>query len=264
MIRIFARPSYIFYREQKKVSKNMANKIKDLTGQKFGILQVLQLDKSKEPNRRKWWICKCQCGNIKSIRQDALQKAESCGCLRTAKLKTITHYKDHTGEKYGKLTLLYITDKRNTQDRPYWHCRCECGNEIDVLIGDLQSGHTTSCGCVKSKGELKIGQLLTENKIPFEKQKTFDSCRFQDTNQLARFDFYVDNSYIIEFDGAQHFQFSNNGWNNEENFKRTQKRDEFKNQWCKENDIPLIRIPYIQLEALIIEDLLLKTTKFLI
>ena len=240
----------------------MANRIKDLKGQRFGLLQVIELDKSKEPNRRKYWICKCDCGNVKSIRQDSLQKAESCGCLRTAKLKTISRYKDHTGEKFGKLTVLYITDRRNTQSRPYWHCKCDCGTEVDVLITDLQSGHTTSCGCSNSKGELVISKILKENNISFEKEKTFDSCRFKDTNQLARFDFYVNNEYLIEYDGIQHFQYSGSGWDTEENFKKTQQRDSYKNQWCKENNIPLIRIPYTQLTNLKLKDLLLETTAF--
>ena len=168
----------------------MANKIKDLTGQKFGILQVLELDKSKLPNRRKWWICKCQCGNIKSIRQDVLQKAESCGCNN-------------------------------------------------------------------SKGEMIISQILKENNIPFEMQKTFESCRFPDTNQLARFDFYINNQYLIEFDGIQHFEYSGSGWNTKENFENIQKRDKFKNEWCIANNIPLIRIPYTKLKTLKLEDLLL-------
>jgi len=37
-----------------------------------------------------------------------------------------------------------------------------------------------------------------------------------------------------------------------------------KNQWCKENNIPLIRIPYTHLKDLQIKDLMLETTKFLI
>lgn len=37
-----------------------------------------------------------------------------------------------------------------------------------------------------------------------------------------------------------------------------------KNQWCKDNNIPLIRIPYTHLDKLIIEDLKLETTTFLV
>jgi hypothetical protein len=40
-----------------------------------------------------------------------------------------------------------------------------------------------------------------EHHIPFEKEKTFDTCRYQNTNAYARFDFFVDNKYIIEYDG---------------------------------------------------------------
>ena len=241
----------------------MANKIKDLKGQNFGFLQVLQLDTSKE-GKRKYWICKCQCcGNIKSMRQDALQKSQSCGCLRTKKLQSIKHYKDHTGQKYGKLTVLYITDKRNSQSRPYWHCRCDCGSECDVIITDLLSGHTTSCGCLKSKGEELISKLLKENNISFEREKTFNTCYFQKPSHLARFDFYVNNLYLIEFDGKQHFEFSGYGWDNEQNFLQTKKRDEIKNNWCKKNNIPLIRIPYTKIDSLQLEDILLETSSFI-
>jgi len=44
--------------------------------------------------------------------------------------------------------------------------------------------------------------------------------------------------------------------------KRQQWRDWYKNEWCKKNGIPLIRIPYTKLSSLTIEDLRLETTKF--
>ena len=33
----------------------------------------------------------------------------------------------------------------------FWRCKCECGNESEVALGNLRSGHTTSCGCNKHK-----------------------------------------------------------------------------------------------------------------
>ena len=47
-----------------------------------------------------------------------------------------------------------------------------------------------------------------------------------------------------------------------ENFKKTKEKDNYKNEWCKKNGIPLIRIPYTKLSSLTIEDLRLETTKF--
>ena len=43
------------------------------------------------------------------------------------------------------------------------------------------------------------------------------------------FDFYIENSFLLEFDGEQHFHTRNGGWNNEENFSKTQERDKIKN-----------------------------------
>ena len=45
---------------------------------------------------------------------------------------------------------------------------------------------------------------------------------------------------------------------NEEQLKAQQERDMIKTQWCKEHNIPLIRIPYTKYETLCIEDLLLR------
>ena len=98
--------------------------------------------------------------------------------------------------------------------------------------------------------------MLIEAGIPFESQKTFETCRFPDTNFLAKFDFFVNNKYLIEFDGIQHFDVRF-GWNSKENFENTQKRDKFKDDWCKKNNIPLIRIPYTKLDTLSLQDLLL-------
>ena len=63
----------------------------------------------------------------------------------------------------------------------------------------------------------------------FEQQKTFNTCRFIDTNALAKFDFWVNNSYFIEFDGKQHYEYSDCDWNTEEKFLKTVEHDNFKN-----------------------------------
>lgn len=61
-----------------KSSKN----IKDLTGQKFGRLTVIGIKPTE--TRKTYWICQCDCGNIKTVRSDSLQNGaiKSCGCLK--------------------------------------------------------------------------------------------------------------------------------------------------------------------------------------
>ena len=69
----------------------MANKLKDLTGQRFGKLIVLELDQKKSTPKRKFWKCQCDCGNIKSIRSDSLTSKKaptvSCGCYNKERLQ---------------------------------------------------------------------------------------------------------------------------------------------------------------------------------
>lgn len=234
------------------------NKAENLIGKKFNNLEVLYRIKNKDKSRAAWWRCRCICGNIKDVRADQLKNGQtkSCGCLvvETNKNKII----DMTNQKIGKLTVLYLSDKRSSSGEVYWHCKCECGTELDVIGSSLRAG-IMSCGCENSKGEYKIAQLLNEKNILFNKEYSFPTCKIK---KLMRFDFYVNNQYLIEFDGKQHFNYTNSCWNTDEKLQETQKHDEYKNQWCKENNIPLIRIPYTKLDTLCIEDLLLETTQF--
>ena len=240
--------------------------MKILIGQIFNWLTVI--DGPIMKNGRKYWKCKCKCGKEKIIRDDSLKNGstKSCGCYKNQifiennkKRQTL----DLTNQKFGLLTAIKPTQNRK-DGRVIWECKCDCGNVIHVDTHSLQQQKTLSCGCLRSKGELAIQKILEENNICFEQQKSFNSCIFQESGYLAKFDFYVNNKYIIEYDGKQHFKYDKNthSWNTEKNLKSVQERDAFKNQWCKDNNIPLIRIPYTHYKDLCIEDLLLETSKF--
>lgn len=61
--------------------KNSKN-IKDLTGKRFGRLTVIGIHPTE--TRKTFWVCQCDCGNIKIVRSDSLQRGaiRSCGCLK--------------------------------------------------------------------------------------------------------------------------------------------------------------------------------------
>jgi hypothetical protein len=80
------------------------SKIKDLTGQKYGLLTVIGL---KDTDTRKtYWVCQCECGNIKEVRSDSLLcgAIKSCGCLKRAQDK-VNLTKNHRHKMSG--TRLY-------------------------------------------------------------------------------------------------------------------------------------------------------------
>lgn len=245
---------------RKRPSKNTVN----LIGQKFGMLTVISQAPSSNTGLAKW-NCICDCGNTTEVMGCNLRTGHttSCGCQRARSLIKY-NTKDISNQRFGKLIALYPTEKRKGINT-IWHCKCECGNECDVDINSLTQFKKQSCGCSSVYvGEEIIAQILSDNNIPFERQKIFDSCRFEETNYPAKFDFYVDNKYLIEFDGIQHFKYNNSGWNTEENFRYTQKHDTIKNEWCKKNNVPLIRIPYTHIKQINLKDLILDTTTFLI
>lgn len=243
----------------------MSGKPKDLTGKKFNMLTVLNIT-DKRQNGSVIWHCKCDCGNQCDVVATSLTRGrtKSCGCL-----KKITDHQpkgnviDLTGQKFNHLTVIK-RDGSDGRGQAKWLCQCDCGNPnlISVLGSNLRTGHTQSCGCEKmSHGEIAVSNLLKENNIPFEQEKAL--FKFSNGNN-AYFDFYVNNKYLIEYDGETHFKYNLHGWHDIEQLKAQQERDLIKNQWCRQNNIPLIRIPYTHLKNLKIEDLLLQTTDFLI
>ena len=44
----------------------------------------------------------------------------------------------------SELTAMYSTERRDHRGSVYWHCVCECGNEIDVSAGALMDGKSIS------------------------------------------------------------------------------------------------------------------------
>lgn len=58
------------------------SKVHDLTGQKFGLLTVIGL--AETDTRKTYWVCKCDCGNMKTVRSDSLLcgAIKSCGCIK--------------------------------------------------------------------------------------------------------------------------------------------------------------------------------------
>lgn len=54
------------------------------TGHKYGRLTVIELDQEKSTKKRKFWLCKCECGQRVSVLGDNLSgdRTKSCGCFR--------------------------------------------------------------------------------------------------------------------------------------------------------------------------------------
>lgn len=120
-------------------------------------------------------------------------------------------------------------------------------------IKDNENVTCPKCSNIKSKGELKIMKILDENNIEYITEKTFDDC--VDVGKL-RYDFYIpEMNLCIEYDGKQHY-FEYNDFGGTESFIDRKRKDEIKTQYCKDNNINLLRISFKQFRK--IEEILIQ------
>ncbi|MFA5586885.1 MAG: hypothetical protein WDA02_10280 [Saccharofermentanales bacterium] len=104
--------------------------------------------------------------------------------------------------------------------------------------------HLNGSGCNKckqTKGEKQVRLFLENNNINYELEKKFKKCK----NILPlSFDFYLPlHNTCIEYDGIQHFK-PIKIFGGETELKKTKLRDQIKTDYCKNNNIKLIRIKY--------------------
>ena len=231
-------------------------KSSNLIGQKFGRLTILdKTDQRKDGNI--CWLCQCDCGNQLLVPTRHLKRGntKSCGCLHK-EIVGKQFSKNIAQQRFGKLIALQPTQMRSTKGTVMWLCQCDCGNTKLVPTDYLLSGTTQSCGCIHSRGNAKINLLLSQASLPYATEYCvridninyfYDFVIFNEQNQIQCF---------IEYDGILHYQQDKyHGWNNQDNWTKVQKNDKIKTQWCKENNIKLIRIPYTNFDLLTLDDL---------
>ncbi len=226
-------------------------------------------------------ICKCKCGNYTLLKLNAFKNGttKSCGCYNIEVHKELckkigkqSYFKDYSKKENPYYSFIKPTNKQNKDGSVYWEIECkQCKKHYieipSTLISEKRRKGNNPCDCWRqlSKGVLKIEQLLKNYHIPFNQEQSFESCK-SPKNNLMKFDFYVNNAYLIEYDGEQHFIPSSFGGSlsGKERLKIQKEYDNIKNKWCKDNNIPLIRIPYTHYNDLKLEDLLLETSQFII
>ena len=132
---------------------------------------------------------------------------------------------------------------------------CPNGHIYEFYINNFQQGKRCS-KCLMSSGEQEISRILSKYSIEY-----IFNYRFKDESVKTKpFDFKIYNKNIcIEYDGQQHFHMQ---------FDKTllelmnqHYSDNIKTQFCKNNNIQLIRIPYWEfnnIEQILIEKLNLK------
>jgi len=216
----------------------MGRKYIDYTGKIINNVYIKEVDQnSGGAGKHKRWICICPyCKKEFSAQSNHIKDKILYSCKDC---RNRYGFNDLSGQTFG---LLYVKERiYELKNGTKYLCNCKCGKTCIVDGRYLTYGSIKSCGCLKSSYEILIKNILTKNKIAFEKEKTFDNCK--DINAL-RFDFYIPQlNLLIEMQGEQHFK-AVSFWGGEEGLKKRQQHDELKRQFCKNNNYKLLEIKY--------------------
>jgi hypothetical protein len=133
----------------------------DESGNVYGKLSVLQINKEKGRASGLYYECKCTCGEIKTVRGALLRngRVTSCGCDKP------TACSEETGRIYGNWLVIGLTEKKSRRGSTYLNCRCACGTEKTVLVASLRNGYSKSCGCNRDHQSSKNFRDLTGNRF---------------------------------------------------------------------------------------------------
>ena len=177
------------------------------------------------------------------------------GCKKCSSLKRtqtteefIEKAKQVHGDKYDYSNTFYV----NKKNKIAIICK-KCGKKFFQIPAAHLQGHGCPL-CKFSKGEAKISSFLRDNNINYK----YNLACLPFLGKL-RPDFYLpDYNLVIEYDGRQHFEAIDH-FGGTKRFLQQQEEDFLKTKLCEENDIVIIRIPYIDYENIenILTDILL-------
>ena len=174
-----------------------------------------------------------------------------CGDEIVKKKKTIPYeIKKEKLESIHANNIEFLHIPNNTHDKV--KCRClKCKKEWETSYFNLTKPNYTGCpNCIESKNEKRLKNIMDKWGYRYTSQKTFSNCK---DRRLLPFDLYLDDfNVLIEYDGEHHYKMIPRGLKTQfelkEDFELVKKHDSIKNKYCKENKIPLIRIPYWEKE----------------
>ena len=186
---------------------------------------------------------KCICGNVdyKNQARELIRKRCCCSnCSKSAKKNT----QKFISEMQEVNPHIIITGEYVNAETPISYI-CECGNEHQSSPSLLLMGHR--CGhCNMSKSEYSTKEYLEKLNIEYNYDYKFDDCI---NKKHLKFDFYLPKyNTCIELDGEHHYMpVRFKGISEERALERhlyTKSLDVIKNNYCIEQKINLIRIPY--------------------
>jgi len=228
--------------------------------------QLTPKDVTYSSNKKVWWKCDVADDHewIDSVSHRTYKKDNRncpfCSGHKVSLLMSLATKRPDIAKQWhtiknGKLTPSDIMPSSNK--KVWWQCDVNSDHIWYTKANNRTSKNATGCPyCNESKGEVMIRAVLEKMFINYKLQKRFYKCKIK---RMLPFDFYLpDYNILIEYDGELHFKAIEYFGGKKDLIKR-KSRDKIKTKFAKNNNIPLLRIPYTQFDN--IEEIILNFIK---
>jgi Zn ribbon nucleic-acid-binding protein len=221
----------------KKDTDTFKKEVKDLYGNEYKVL-------GEYINSDTRISMKHSCGNIYEVLPHRFLAGDKCLSCYGNKKYTIESFKQKVKEMHGNN---FEVLGEYTNNKTPIELKHSCGYVYSTRPDNFLKGHgCPKCNKSSSKGEISIEANLKKRNINYIRHYRFENLK---SIRTLEFDFAVLNedkslNALIEFDGIQHFESTFYS----KNLQEVQARDKMKDEYCKENNLNLIRIPYTNIK----------------
>ncbi len=183
-----------------------------LIGKVFGDLTVTEAAPPPPGGTGSWWRCVCSCGNTYLCPGTLLVtgRRTHCGCKSSRGAEAV----DIRGQRFGMLTALEHTQKRDRKGYVIWRCQCDCGNIVERSVNDLKFTNIQSCGCKRKAHDQILGSLqarvsgtsidiIKSNKLPSDNTSGAKGVYLVRGRYVAKISFQKKSYYLGTFDSFQ-------------------------------------------------------------
>lgn len=240
---------------EKLTTEEFQNRLNKIYGNQFTVLSEYVNNETKIDI-----LCN-KCNNV--IQKKPVKMTGSCkeGCYICSgknRYKTKELLQKEVNEKFPNTYEIIGEYVKSRQ--PLTVKRLKCGHIYDVSPDNLLRGKGCPCCGLRQSHYMDIVEsFLDNNNIEYEKEKRFDDCKYI---RVLPFDYYLPKyNMCIEVDGEFHYSDNNIYLNKNNMYEKIFIRDNIKTQYCKDNNIKLLRLPYfkeLEFEEILKENLISK------
>lgn len=211
--------------------------------------------RTKNKSKKRWIKIQCNKGHEPYwTRLDVFKRGHRCEKCKNENYKgkwnkeKIIKYVEDEGYKFIRFIKFEKVLSRIEVE-------CKKGHKYEVTFRKFTEGIRCPY-CNESKGEKEVEKILNKYNIKHVQQYRINECKLK---KPLPFDFYLyDYNCCIEFDGSQHYYISER-FGGLDKFISIVISDTIKNEYCKKNNIQLIRIPFWDIDK--VEEIIVNNLK---